>query len=194
MVQLLYCRDKLFQVGSTCHSSLLPLDTLKRCRELGLVKEKTQRGVRGGNKRNKSCTVQLTGNNDLKTSGTKLKTNHTNLKIGLHNVQSVNSKTHALHECVVDNSFDIFFMTETWLKDVGGDVAITELTPPGYTFHHVPRSTGRGGGVGVLYRSHLHLKMMKIDEKYTSFESLICCLTAGSQAFETCLPVPSSSF
>jgi hypothetical protein len=63
------------------------------------------------------------------------------------------------------------FLTETWLYE-NSTVTIGELTPPGYSFLNFPRGT-RGGGIGVLFKSH-HLKLKhKTLQEYSSFEHAI---------------------
>jgi hypothetical protein len=59
------------------------------------------------------------------------------------NSSSVCNKASSLCEYIKDNSLDIFGITETWLKQRDQTV-IAELTPPGYTMQHIPRSSGRG--------------------------------------------------
>jgi hypothetical protein len=49
------------------------------------------------------------------------------------------------------------------------DVEIGTLCPTGYRFLHVPRSSSRGGGVGVLFKDGLRVKT-SITETYQSFE------------------------
>ncbi|KAK7497772.1 hypothetical protein BaRGS_00010906 [Batillaria attramentaria] len=155
MVQQLenvYSRERLFHVGSTCTSQLLCTETLNRCRYLGLVNKKTHRGLNGG-KNFKHCVPKPPPSTTNHTT-TCIHTGHpgaagrsvptTTIKVGMLNVQSVSPKTVDVYDCVTDHQFDLFFMTETWLKEKGDEVAITELTPPGYTFLHVPRTTGRG--------------------------------------------------
>ena len=67
------------------------------------------------------------------------------------NVQSIRNKT---ADFVHEYSLDIVAISETWLKP-GDDWIITEITPPGYSFHHIPRLHKTGGGVGLLYKSSL---------------------------------------
>ena len=53
----------------------------------------------------------------------------------------------------MDSNIDILAVTETWLHpNSADDRVISDLTPTGYSFHHVPRAT-RGGGVGVLLKN-----------------------------------------
>ena len=56
----------------------------------------------------------------------------------------------------VDNGVDILALTETWLRPGNiGDIDVGTPGPTGYRFLHVPRSQGKGGGVGVLFKDSL---------------------------------------
>ena len=58
----------------------------------------------------------------------------------------------------VDYKVDLLGITETWLHMEGSDMAIGELCPNGYRLLHTPRLTGRGGGVGLLYKQGIGFK------------------------------------
>lgn len=58
----------------------------------------------------------------------------------------------------VDYKVDLLGITETWLHMEGSDMAIGELCPNGYRLRHTPRLTGRGGGVGLLYKQGISFK------------------------------------
>ena len=59
-----------------------------------------------------------------------------------------------MNEFVTDNNIDILGVCETWLTR-DDKAVISELTPIGITFTHLPRSSKRGGGVGLLFLFHL---------------------------------------
>lgn len=71
---------------------------------------------------------------------------HNSLKCGFVNIQSVGNKTIEIRELVVEKSFDIFALAETWLS-VNDKAKIHEMTPSTHTFLHVPRANRRGGGL-----------------------------------------------
>ena len=87
------------------------------------------------------------------------------ISIGLLNGRSMltrNSdinKPIAIHELVTEKKYDIFAITETWLRAKGDEASIAELTPTNYAFLHVPQPKTtqivRGGGVGLMYRTDL---------------------------------------
>ena len=76
------------------------------------------------------------------------------------NARSVKHKTLAKNEEIIQHDWDILAITETWLKQTGDEAVVTERLPPGYTFHHVARSRGRGGGVAVVYRYTYNTKSL----------------------------------
>ena len=40
------------------------------------------------------------------------------------------------------------------------ETIVAELTPPGYTFQHVARTSGRGGGVAIVHRNTFNTKIL----------------------------------
>ena len=88
---------------------------------------------------------------------------------GLLNCRSVCNKAIILKDYIGERNFDIFAITETWLRpgDIDG-ITIGDLVPNGYCFYHAPRE-GRGGGVGVMLKRTL---MVVSTEYFTNFRSL----------------------
>ena len=71
-------------------------------------------------------------------------------RFALFNARSVRNKRLLIKDYVVDNDVDIFALTETWLhSDNRDDQVIGDLIPVGYSFYHVPRQFGNGGGVSI---------------------------------------------
>ena len=120
------------------------------------------------------------------------------LIVYLQNVRSISNKAISVSDFVVSNDIDILALTETWLGNVTDSFVIGNLVPTGYEFEHVPRSTGKtGGGVGVLFKSGLSLKINTStkDNLYTHFEHMDCCISTGELQFAFSViyrPPPSS--
>ncbi len=57
---------------------------------------------------------------------------------------------------IIDNSFDVLCLTETWLKS-NDNIGLNESTPPSYCYKHEPGQTGRGGGVTTIYSDILNI-------------------------------------
>lgn len=79
---------------------------------------------------------------------------------GLYNCRSIRNKANLVKDYVVENEFDIFVITETWLhSDKSDQISIGNSTPKGYSFKHISRQQGRGGGVGILYDNTLKVRL-----------------------------------
>lgn len=59
-------------------------------------------------------------------------------------------------------------LTETWLRD-GECTLLSELLPPGCLFFGSSWSTGRGGGVALVFKSFFQCRLIP-SVTYTSFE------------------------
>jgi hypothetical protein len=71
-------------------------------------------------------------------------------------------------------------ITETWLKPGDQDkITIGDLTPKGYKLKHIPRPSGRGGGVAILHKEGIRLSL-QTKQDYASFEYMEAVLTPGS--------------
>uniref|UniRef100_A0A8C1W0H1 Reverse transcriptase domain-containing protein n=2 Tax=Cyprinus carpio TaxID=7962 RepID=A0A8C1W0H1_CYPCA len=97
-------------------------------------------------------------------------TTSSNFKIELFNAQSLTNKSGFIHDHIRDKSLDIMCLTETWQKP-GVFSVLNETCPPSYCYLQKARSSGRGGGLAVIYRSHLDLSLLDIPE-LSSFECL----------------------
>lgn len=86
------------------------------------------------------------------------------------------NKILSVKDYTVDHDIDIFALTETWLEPADSDrLLIEELTPSGYRFLHNPRSIGRGGGVGMLFKNSLRVKQEEtIAMDYFEYMQIIC--------------------
>ena len=77
----------------------------------------------------------------------------------------------AIKDYVVDNNIDILALTETWPRPGNcDDLEVGILCPNGYRFLHAPRTHGRGGGVGLLFKdTPLWINSVLTDD-FQSFE------------------------
>ena len=111
----------------------------------------------------------------------------TSLSFSSLNIRSACSMTDdldkptALRDFILDNSLDILTLTETWLTSDTPHTALQSLTPPTYTITHSPRLTGRGGGLAIIYRSHMKIESVPLP-CYSSFEVSSSRLTASSSS------------
>ena len=98
----------------------------------------------------------------------------------LQNVQSLRNKASDICEFILEHEIDILAVTESWLKPCDSHV-IGESTPTGYTLKHVPRTTGRAGGVAIVYKDCFELELKPKQLSPKSFEYMETMLKAGSE-------------
>ena len=92
---------------------------------------------------NSASQLPTTPNSSESASACKDKTKKkTTICIGLLNAQSAVLKAFDIHEMILEKEIDLLCLTETWLREKGDEVAIDEMTPPGYTLHSRPHLTG----------------------------------------------------
>ena len=96
----------------------------------------------------------------------------------LMNAHSLCNKTLIVKEFVVDYKVDLLGITETWLHVEGSEVTIGELCPSGHRLLHPPRSAGRGGGVGLLYKQGIGSKIRLFEHSFTLFECIVFTFVA----------------
>ena len=98
----------------------------------------------------------------------------------------------------MDEDFDIFAITETWLNPGDcDDFVIESLIPNSYCFLHSVRE-GRGGEVGLLFKSLLKVKQTSMDylDTIISFEAMEVEVEVNSQIVSILIvycPPPSSA-
>ena len=107
------------------------------------------------------------------------------INFGLWNSNSVRNKTNTILNHIMDNDLDFLALTETKLKgDDSDQISIGEMCPPGYRFLHVPRppkeNAGVGGGVGMVFKNTLDVKMVQKRNTFNSFEYMEVVFTSGS--------------
>ena len=105
-----------------------------------------------------------------------------NSKVALWNARSIATKHASMCDFVISEKLDILILTETWLKGDSRDdhvIAEIENTLPDHQLIHVPRSSGRGGGVAVIMRKGYSL-YHDCQHRSVSFEHLDLSITSGS--------------
>ena len=92
----------------------------------------------------------------------------------LLNAQSCCNKSLELADTIVEERFDMVLLSETWFKEVGDELRLVELTPNGFVLKQLPRQSGRGGGLAILYREGL-ANMVDIHPSSPSMSTFSMC-------------------
>lgn len=164
--RITYDRDHLLLLGKDLLSAeetyRVPQTTWNTIKSLGLETAKpTKRGKKGGKNKKKQKY----------------------LRCALLNARSVCNKSTEINDFITSKQLDTLFVTETWLKGNGTDnVILAELLPPHYNILHNPRKHGRGGGVGIVYREDISVKLCP-SKPYDSFEHIITKIVAASVSY-----------
>ena len=98
---------------------------------------------------------------------------HKSLRIATLNARSVRTKTGYIPDFIIDQNLDILGITESWLRP-DEDHIVGDILPEGYSYRSVPRATGNGGGVLLVYKSNFNIKFE--DYNFSSFEQICCSI------------------
>ena len=89
--------------------------------------------------------------------------NNRNIKFGLVNARSLKKKIDTfLHE-FLENSHDLGFIMENWLKDTN-TVEIDELNSNNLIFLNYQRHNNKAGGIGLIFKKDLNIKEIETGE------------------------------
>ena len=91
---------------------------------------------------------------------------------GFSNCRSIRNKDPLLHDLIQCSDLDILGMVETHIRPTDTDGHLNSLTPINYNLIQKPRSTGLGGGVGLLCRKSFSPSIVS-SPVFRSFEIII---------------------
>lgn len=92
------------------------------------------------------------------------------------------NKPELIQQYIVDKQIDVLFLTESWLSPDTPPSVLNSLTPPDYSFQHIPRPSGRGGGIAAIFRSKFSATLVK-SLSFPSFEHMLLRLTYASKSY-----------
>jgi exonuclease III len=101
-----------------------------------------------------------------------------NLKFYYFNARSLCNKLKAFELLLKSESYDFIMVTETWLNDKIADAEV--LCGSSYKLLRYDRTKKLGGGVAVLYKNHLKVKLASLPEHFRSAELLILDLSINT--------------
>ncbi|XP_058263764.1 uncharacterized protein LOC131364606 [Hemibagrus wyckioides] len=150
--------------------SLLSLSSrYQRHQELGLAIAGQVHNVEEHFNNQKICFSNLI---NIKLDDSECTASTFDLKLGLLNIRSLSTKTLIINELITDQEFSVLCLTETKQNEY----VVNEACPPGYSYIHQPRLTGRGGGVAVIHDYKLSATQ-KPRHQFNTFEVLYTNLT-----------------
>src|SRR3977135_3577858 len=114
-------------------------------------------------------------NNKIKT-----KPINNSLKYGLLNARSVNNKTEAVVDFILEHKLYVLCVTETWLQ-VSDSFTANSVTPNGFSIFSNPRLNRRGGGVAAIIQNDLCCKRFA-NVCFRSFEALFVKITSSTKS------------
>ena len=90
-------------------------------------------------------------------------------RIGTLNVHSLMNKTSGVLDHLEENRCDICLVQETYLKN--SDTAkVQEIREYGWDIYSSPRAERSGGGIGVLYRNGVKVRLSPTRKTFKSFQ------------------------
>ena len=188
---------------TTSVSEYLSSTTWKVIKELKINRKKaTKRGKRGGKIRTKNqnpiSTIISNRVTEFEKNQAVKRANFSNLRSNLVNSKAVssslvfcclncrsaNNKTLAISDFIISSNIDVCAITETWLSNQISPAMLNDLTPNGFKFLNHPRIGKKGGGLGIIYRRNLDVKLFDSKElKFKNFEYLNCTIAFKNKTF-----------
>lgn len=95
---------------------------------------------------------------------------NTSHKFALYNVRSITNKGLLINDLIRDQNLDYLGLVETWQQQ-NDFLRLKSATPPGFAYLSKPRTSGKGGGLALIYRESLKVELLNLPEQ-PSFEML----------------------
>ena len=181
-----YTRTQLLDIKLRAYTTRIGIETSKHITNLHI--KRSFRGKRGGKRLRRRTWDQNKGmhHNLLRPleQFNNLK-NPSKLNMALVNIQSLKPRLDMLIHHMQVSNIDIVFVTETWTED-GNDsehqYIKANFNTAGYNMLIQSRVNQRGGGIAIIYKSHLQVKKL-IFNNYMSFESLSIILNISTKSY-----------
>ena len=119
-----------------------------------------------------NCKFHATSSSATKNNPNKTGSQELNLAVATINCESSYNKAATIADYILEHDLDICCLTETWLNS-DDTVTICELFLNGYEIISVPPKDRQGGGVAVIIKQLLSIKLnCSKDTTFRSFEHL----------------------
>ena len=110
--------------------------------------------------------------------------------------RSLRNKAAIIKDHIATNNFDLVAVTETWLGKNDNDKAVEkDITPAGFKFVHLPRPAGRGGGIGIIHKKQLDVRLQDITifQSFEHMQLLIKSFEKWIRVLVVYCPTPSAT-
>ena len=181
-----YMRTQLLDIKLGAHTTRISTETCKHITNLHI--KRSFRRKRGGKRLRRRTWDQNKGihHNLLRPmeQSDKFK-NLRKLNMALLNIQSLKPKLDMLIHHMQVSNMDMVFVTETWTEDDNKSehqYIKANFNTAGYNMLIQSRENQRGGGIAIIYKSHLQVKKL-IFNNYMSFESLTIILNISTKSY-----------
>ena len=114
--------------------------------------------------------------------------NPSKLNMALVNIQSLKPKLDMLIHHMQVSNIDMVFVTESWTQDGNESehqYIKAKINTAGYNMLFQSRENQRGGGIAIIYKSHLQVEKL-IFNNYTSLELLTIILNISTKLYLFC--------
>ena len=91
------------------------------------------------------------------------------------------NKPELTQQYILDENIDALFLTETWWSPDTPPSVLNLSTPLGYCIQHIPRPSGRGGGIAAIFRSTFITTVVKTPS-FLSFEHMLLSVKFGCKS------------
>lgn len=83
------------------------------------------------------------------------------LHVGLINTHSIRTKSLIVPDHITAERFNLLTLTKTWQSECC-DADLIKACPKAFSACHIPRMSGRGGGLAIIYRISIAVSLSPI--------------------------------
>ena len=121
------------------------------------------------------------------------------IRLATINARSAVHKSSLVRDVIISNQLDILVVTETWFRPDMPSAILNDAAPDNYSIIHEFRSSGRGGGIAVIHKSHISIRRIEATTTHSTYERLLFKCTVGSSRINVAAvyrppPAPTAAF
>ena len=91
--------------------------------------------------------------------------------LGTLNCQSICNKTDEVLRHIMNTDVDLCFLQETFMSE-NHTAILGEVKKLGFKILSVPRNKGAHGGLGLVYKPHINIKMVRNSQSMIKFKTI----------------------